>query len=133
MQNTLGIKLTQYRIILDASARRFQAHKLYLKAAAARRWVMRRTQVLQGQKPNARHTEGLSAANEALRSVRDLSAYQGSANGQVANPDGLLQDLSEVTDTNVMNDLRAADQRAGYWLSEDPPLNKILDWIRSRC
>jgi hypothetical protein len=118
--------------MLDASARRFQAHKIYLKAAAARRWVMSRTQALQGRKPNGRHTEGLNAANEALRSVRDLSAYQEPANRQVANPNGLLQDLSEVTDTHVMNDLRAADQRAGYWLSEDPSLNKILDWIRSR-
>lgn len=30
------------RVILDGSARRFQAHKIYLRAAAARRWAMTR-------------------------------------------------------------------------------------------
>ncbi|KAJ5135191.1 uncharacterized protein N7515_004469 [Penicillium bovifimosum] len=30
------------RVILDSSARRFQAHKIYLRAAAARRWTMTR-------------------------------------------------------------------------------------------
>jgi hypothetical protein len=93
---------------------------------------MSRNQVLQGQKPNGRHTEGLNAADEALRSVRDLSVYREPRNRQIANRSGLLQDLSEVTDTRVMNDLRAADQRAGYWLSEDPSLADILDWIQSR-
>ncbi|KAJ5793626.1 hypothetical protein N7457_000225 [Penicillium paradoxum] len=30
------------RVILDGSARRFQAHRIYLRAAAARRWAMTR-------------------------------------------------------------------------------------------
>ncbi|KAJ5561432.1 hypothetical protein N7535_004101 [Penicillium sp. DV-2018c] len=30
------------RLIIDSSARRFQAHKIYLRAAAARRWTMTR-------------------------------------------------------------------------------------------
>lgn len=33
---------TSPRVILDGSARRFQAHKIYLRAAAARRWAMTR-------------------------------------------------------------------------------------------
>lgn len=58
------------RIILDASARRFQAHKIYQRMAAARRWAMSRAQVLQGQRPSSRHTAALAALDDTLRTVR---------------------------------------------------------------
>ncbi|KAK2749316.1 hypothetical protein FQN55_003642 [Onygenales sp. PD_40] len=102
-------KVQLQRVILDASARRFQAHKIYLRMAAARRWVMNRAQVLQGQKPGARHADSLHAVSEALRS-----------------------DLAGVTDNHVVNDLRSADVRASHWLNDDPPLSTILNWIRSQ-
>jgi hypothetical protein len=56
----------QSRIILDASTRRFQGHKIYLRAAAATRWAQMRHQVLRGEKPNGRH------ANE-LPSIKDYA------------------------------------------------------------
>ena len=57
------------RIILDASTRRFQTHKIYLRAAAATRWAQMRAQVLRGEKPNGRHTNALRAIDARLREV----------------------------------------------------------------
>ncbi|KAI1915911.1 hypothetical protein LOZ58_000350 [Ophidiomyces ophidiicola] len=101
-------KVQLQRIILDASARRFQAHRLYLRMAAARRWAMTRAQVLQGQKPGPSHRGALRAADETLRN-----------------------DLLQLTDPYIRNDLWSADVRAGHWLSEDPELSTILNWFRT--
>ena len=57
------------RIILDAATRRFQAHKIYMRTAAAMRWVHMRSQVLQGQKPNGRHVQQLRRIDQHLREV----------------------------------------------------------------
>ncbi|KAL2222908.1 hypothetical protein M432DRAFT_635544 [Thermoascus aurantiacus ATCC 26904] len=97
------------RIILDSSARRFQAHKIYLRIAAARRWVINREHVLCGQRPDAFHASRLRAVDDLLR-----------------------EELANVTDQYVVSDLRAADVRAGHWLDEDPSLSTILDWIQSQ-
>ncbi|EEH04843.1 conserved hypothetical protein [Histoplasma capsulatum var. duboisii H88] len=102
-------KANLQRVIVDASARRFQAHKIYLRMAAASRWVLRRNQILQGQKMSAQHVSGLRSASEALHT-----------------------ELVAITDSVVVNDLRSADVRAGYWLVDDPPLSTILNWIRSQ-
>lgn len=65
-----GTHITLFdRIIVDASCRRFQAHKIYLKMAAARRWEMNRSQILQGQKPGPRHSGALAAIDQTLRTV----------------------------------------------------------------
>ncbi|KLJ06603.1 hypothetical protein EMPG_17904 [Blastomyces silverae] len=104
-----SVKLDLQRLIVDASARRFQAHKIYLRMAAASRWVLRRTQVLQGQKMSAQHVNDLGAASQAL-----------------------LTELADITDNAVVNDLRSADMRSGYWLDEDPSLSGIQSWIRSQ-
>ncbi|KAL2002719.1 hypothetical protein VTN02DRAFT_6102 [Thermoascus thermophilus] len=101
-------KVQLQRIILDSSARRFQAHKIYLRIAAVRRWAINRAHVLRGQKPNACHAP-------LLQSVDDL----------------LREELANVTDQYVVSDLRAADVRAGHWLDEDPSLSTILSYIRS--
>lgn len=58
------------RIILDASTRRLQAHKIYLRASAAMRWVQMRAQLAQGEKPSQRHVNGLHAIDQRLREVR---------------------------------------------------------------
>ncbi|RMZ86798.1 hypothetical protein DV736_g5983, partial [Chaetothyriales sp. CBS 134916] len=95
------------RIILDASSRRFQSHKIYLRAAAATRWVQMRSQVLKGSKPSSNHTQALRRVDQHLR-----------------------EELSDITDDHVYNDLRGADRHKGYWLDEDPSLSRILSWIR---
>ncbi|KAL1957956.1 hypothetical protein VTO42DRAFT_5348 [Malbranchea cinnamomea] len=102
-------KIQLQRIIVDASCRRFQAHKIYLRMAAARRWEISRMQVLQGQRPGHQHTEALAAVNQTLR-----------------------EELSGITDSYVINDLRSSDMRAGHWLDDDPPLSTILNRLQSQ-
>lgn len=96
------------RVILDASARRFQAQKIYLRAAAAFKWVQRRQAVLQGRKPQAAHSQALKEADKTLRN-----------------------ELAAITNERVANAFRAADSQAGYWLSEDPELATVLAWVRT--
>jgi hypothetical protein len=97
------------RVILDASTRRFQAHKIYLRAAAARRWAIHRQNILRGQRPGPQHASQLKAVNDAFR-----------------------QELQQITNAHVVADLRAADVRAGHWLDDDPSLSAILALIRSQ-
>ncbi|EAW21437.1 uncharacterized protein NFIA_066010 [Aspergillus fischeri NRRL 181] len=97
------------RVILDASARRFQAHKIYLRAAAARRWAIHRQNILRGQRPGPQHASQLKAVDDTFR-----------------------QELQQITDAHVLADLRAADVRAGHWLDDDPSLSAILALIRSQ-
>ena len=69
-QLTDAFRLTRYsRILLDASARRFRVHRIYLRAAAAMRWVNRRTQYLQGQTPGPAHATALRQFDDTLRAV----------------------------------------------------------------
>ncbi|RJE17685.1 hypothetical protein PHISCL_09980, partial [Aspergillus sclerotialis] len=91
------------RVILDAAARRFQAHKIYLRAAAAKRWAMHRSNILRGQRPTQAHAAQLKAVSDTFK-----------------------QELAQVTDQHVLSDLRAADMRAGHWLDEEPSLDAIL-------
>src|SRR5580700_11696842 len=67
----------QSRIILDASTRRFVAHKIYLRAAAATRWAQMRQQILRGEKPNGRHANALRAIDQRLRDVSTCPATCG--------------------------------------------------------
>ncbi|KAJ5594821.1 uncharacterized protein N7459_001029 [Penicillium hispanicum] len=97
------------RVIIDSSARRFQAHKIYLRAAAARRWVMTRATILRGQRPTPAHAAALKNAGITLQ-----------------------QELARVTDQHVVADLRAADLRAGHWLDDDPSLDTMRRWIQGR-
>ncbi|KAL5366485.1 hypothetical protein BJX96DRAFT_35443 [Aspergillus floccosus] len=101
-------KVQLQRVILDASARRFRAHRIYLRAAAARRWAIHRENILRGGRPGPQHTAQLKAVDNTLR-----------------------QELSQFTDQYAVSDLRAADVRARHWLDDDPSLPTILGWIRS--
>ncbi|KAJ5925698.1 hypothetical protein N7454_008337 [Penicillium verhagenii] len=94
------------RVIIDSAARRFQAHKIYLRAAAARRWAITRANTLRGGRPSSATSAALKALNASL-----------------------VQDLARVTDQHVVADLRAADTRAGHWLDDDPSLDVIRRWI----
>ncbi|KAB8226563.1 hypothetical protein BDV33DRAFT_197558 [Aspergillus novoparasiticus] len=104
--NTETEKAELKRTILDASARRFQAHRIYLRVAVARRWVIARQDILRGARPGVQHTASLNAVSNTFR-----------------------QEMARVTDQYAVDDLRAADTRAGYWTEEDPSLSEILDWI----
>ncbi|KAJ5095377.1 hypothetical protein NUU61_004733 [Penicillium alfredii] len=95
------------RVILDSSARRFQAHKIYLRAAAARRWTMTRATILNG--PSSTRHAAMKGASTSLQ-----------------------QELAHITDQHVVADLRAADLRAGHWLDDDPSLDTIRRWIQGR-
>ncbi|KAJ5760936.1 hypothetical protein N7520_008092 [Penicillium odoratum] len=99
-------KVELQRVIIDSCARRFQAHKIYLRAAAARRWAMTRETTLRGARPTPAHTAALKTIHDSLQ-----------------------RDLARITDQHVIADLRAADQRAGHWLEDDPSLDVIRRWI----
>ncbi|KAL4786208.1 hypothetical protein BJX76DRAFT_137883 [Aspergillus varians] len=103
-----GEKAQLRRVILDGSARRFQAHRIYLRAAAAKRWIMHRDSILRGQRPGPQHAGQMKAVNGTFR-----------------------QELAQISNHHVVADLRAADVRAGHWLDDDPALDAILSWIRS--
>lgn len=70
---------------------------------------MARSNTLGGQRPTAAHVASLKTVNASLQ-----------------------QELSRITDQYVMADLRAADQRAGHWLDDDPSLDAIRRWIGGR-
>ena len=55
--------------MLDVYSRRHEGQKIYLRQAAAQRWVGSREQVLQGQQPHSGHTEQLAACDSQLRVV----------------------------------------------------------------
>ena len=57
------------RVILDASARRFQAHRIYLRVAAARRWAINRQNILRGQQPGSQHAAQLKTVSNTFRQV----------------------------------------------------------------
>ncbi|CAO1602955.1 hypothetical protein XANCAGTX0491_006550 [Xanthoria calcicola] len=96
------------RIILDASARRFQSKKIYLRAVAAVRWSNARNAILQSGKPLQQQAVLLQQATANLHT-----------------------ELAAVTDTRIFNEFWQTDAEAGYWLQEDPPLATILDWLRA--
>ncbi|KAL9005467.1 MAG: hypothetical protein Q9188_001745 [Gyalolechia gomerana] len=101
-------KFQLQRIIIDASARRFQAKKIYLRAVAAIRWSNTRNAILQGEPLHQGRTAQLQQANNALRN-----------------------ELVAITDARIINELQQADSQAGYWLQDDPSRNTMLEWIRS--
>ncbi|KAE8168369.1 hypothetical protein BDV40DRAFT_294910 [Aspergillus tamarii] len=105
--NTETEKAELKRTILDASARRFQAHRIYLRVAVATRCALARQNILREGRPGMERTASLEAVGNTFR-----------------------QEMARVTDQYVVDDLRTADTRAGYWTEEDPSLSEVLDWIR---
>ncbi|KAI4137201.1 MAG: hypothetical protein L6R39_007420 [Caloplaca ligustica] len=96
------------RIILDASGRRFQTKKIYLRAVVAVRWLNNRNAILQSSQPDPIQAAQLQQADNTLR-----------------------QELAAITDARIINDFRTADTQAGYWVQDDPPRATILEWVRS--
>ncbi|MCJ1351665.1 MAG: hypothetical protein MMC33_001649 [Icmadophila ericetorum] len=95
------------RVLLDATARRFRAQKIYLQTNAAIRWVNSRNAILQGQKPHAGHMLALQQVDAALRT-----------------------ELAGITNERIVNDLMMKDWQKGHWLDEDPSLQTLLNWIQ---
>ena len=58
------------RVLLDAFARRHEAQKIYLRQAAAQRWVDYREQVLNGGRPHSGNQSQLRQIDQQLRAVR---------------------------------------------------------------
>lgn len=114
------------RIILDASARRFQSKKIYLRAVAAVRWSNARNAILQSGKPLQQQAVLLQQATANLHTVGADFACVPTVADVV-----LSKELAAVTDTRIFNEFWQTDAEAGYWLQEDPPLATILDWLRA--
>lgn len=114
------------RVLLDASTRRFQAQKIYLRASAAHRWAQYRTAVLQGAKPDSSHAMALQATDEHLQAVSEPPSPVRFGPLADLSPS---QEVALITDGAVFTQLRAADQQAQCWVGEDPPLRFIVRWM----
>ncbi|KAI0206751.1 hypothetical protein F4808DRAFT_5547 [Astrocystis sublimbata] len=97
------------QVLLDAIARRHEAQKIYLRQAAAQRWIEYREQVLQGQRPSSSNRRQLRACDEQLRG-----------------------ELSQIADESIYQELQTSDITMGRWTAEDPSLRAVLRWLRAR-
>ncbi|KAI1211672.1 uncharacterized protein F4807DRAFT_458567 [Annulohypoxylon truncatum] len=97
------------RILLDAYSRRHEGQKIYLRQAAAQRWIEYRETILQGQRPKSSHRRQLRACDEQLRG-----------------------ELSRITDEYVYQELQTSDMAMGRWTAEDPSLRSVQRWVRAR-
>lgn len=97
------------QVHLDAFARRHEGQKIYLRQAAAQRWIEYREQVLAGGRPHKGVSSALRACDQQLRA-----------------------ELSSITDEAVYTELQSNDQSMGRWISEDPSIRSVLRWLRAR-
>ncbi|EMR64061.1 hypothetical protein MGN70_007661 [Eutypa lata] len=97
------------QVLLDAYARRHEAQKIYLRQAAAQRWIEYRDQVLQGQRPSSSHRRQLRACDEQLR-----------------------RELQQITDDAIYRELQSSDSGMLRWTAEDPALRTVQRWLRAR-
>jgi hypothetical protein len=65
----LPAHLTPSRVLLDAYARRHEGQKIYLRQAAAQRWIEWRDQILMGGRPHQGNQAQLLAVDDHLRVV----------------------------------------------------------------
>lgn len=56
-------------VLLDAYARRHEGQKIYLRQAAAQRWIEWREQILMGGRPHSGNHSQLRGCDQQLRSV----------------------------------------------------------------
>ncbi|KAL2118646.1 hypothetical protein VTJ04DRAFT_8306 [Mycothermus thermophilus] len=97
------------QVLLDAYARRHEGQKIYLRQAAAQRWIEWRDQILQGGRPHAGNQAQLRACDQQLRA-----------------------ELAQITDEYVYAELQASDLAMGRWTAEDPSLRAVQRWVRTR-
>lgn len=135
-----------HRIYLDAYARRHDGQKIYLRQAAAQRWVEWRDQILMGGRPHSGNQAQLRAVDQQLRNVsllpRSLLRSLPPLSLSRGIPPRLLsrhptdnipfQELATITDEAIYAELQASDMSMGRWTAEDPSLRAVLRWLRTR-
>lgn len=62
-------KWKKKRVLLDAFSRRHEAQKIYLRQAAAQRWIEYREEILQGGRPSSGNQAQLRRCDQQLRTV----------------------------------------------------------------
>lgn len=97
------------QVLLDSYARRHEGQKIYLRQAAAQRWVENRDTILQGGRPHPGVQSILRACDQQLRA-----------------------ELAAITDDVIYAELRSSDHQMGRWVAEDPSLRSVQRWLRSR-
>lgn len=95
-------------ILLDSASRRFRAHKIYMRAVVAVRWIQQRDQLLQGRPASPSQQAALRTIDQTLRTA-----------------------LVAITDQKVYTELSAKDTAAGNWTAEMPSLNTLLTFMRA--
>ncbi|KAK4138956.1 hypothetical protein BT67DRAFT_431424 [Trichocladium antarcticum] len=93
------------QVNLDAYARRHEGQKIYLRQAAAQRWVEWRDQILMGDRPHSGHQAPLEAVDQQLRA-----------------------ELASITDDVIYSELQLSDINLGRWTAEDPSLRAVQRW-----
>ena len=119
------------RVLLDASSRRFRAHRIYLRASAAVRWATRRQQVLKGQKPQPSHSQVLKQNDDTLKQVSPPLSVPQTWLDLVLRGLLVLKTINTITDKKVYDELRAKDTAAGNWIAEMADLKTLLAYVRS--
>ena len=76
--NFMGTRRADHdaRILLDSFARRHEGQKIYLRQAAAQRWVENRDAVLQGGRPHAGVQSMLRRCDQQLRAVSQTPVFK---------------------------------------------------------
>ncbi|KAH7149633.1 hypothetical protein B0J13DRAFT_524259 [Dactylonectria estremocensis] len=97
------------QVLLDAYARRHEGQKIYLRQAAAQRWITYRKQALESGRSASKIESQLRACDRQLRT-----------------------ELASITDDVIYNELQASDINMGRWTAEDPSLRSVLRWLRAR-
>ncbi|KAB5525584.1 hypothetical protein GE09DRAFT_1229381 [Coniochaeta sp. 2T2.1] len=103
------VKAELRHVLLDAYARRHEGQKIYLRQAAAQRWIEWREQILMGGRPHSGNHSQLRGCDMQLRAELEL-----------------------ITDEMIYNELKMSDMNMGRWTAEDPSLRAVQRWVRSR-
>jgi hypothetical protein len=69
------IRVLPNRVLLDAYSRRHEGQKIYLRQAAAQRWIEFRESILQGERQHSGNESQLRACDQQLRLVRDPDPF----------------------------------------------------------
>ncbi|KAH6985725.1 hypothetical protein BGZ61DRAFT_238864 [Ilyonectria robusta] len=97
------------QVLLDAYSRRHEGQKIYLRQAAAQRWIEYRMQALTAGRSASKTESQLRACDRQLRT-----------------------ELAAITDDAIYTELQTSDINMGRWTAEDPSLRSVLRWLRAR-
>ncbi|KAH8879070.1 hypothetical protein GQ53DRAFT_800382 [Thozetella sp. PMI_491] len=97
------------QVYLDAYSRRHEAQKIYLRQAAAQRWIEWRESILMGGRPTSGNNHQLQSCDQQLR-----------------------MELATISDETIYTELKTSDITMGRWTDEDPSIRSVQRWIRAR-